>query len=138
MQRSKWLSRSFSNAKSTFLDDKMIICSLIIPKSLEYFKFNGKFDMIQWRKKNTILSTEHINQLAWMNFANDWNNFSKFLQYCLSDAIFSHANENYYVCANLENYRENNKSGDLQSIIHIRMHIFSLRKVFSLLWSFYH
>ena len=46
MQRSKWLSRSFSNAKSTFLDDKMIICSLIIPKSLEYFKFNGKFDKI--------------------------------------------------------------------------------------------
>ena len=45
-----------------------------------------------------------------------------------SDAIFSQANENYYVCANLENYRENNKSGGLQSIIHIRMYIFSCAK----------
>ena len=75
-----------------------------------------------------ILSTEHINQLAWMNFANNWNDFSKFLQYSLYDAIFSHANENYYAFANLENYRENNKSGGLQSIIHIRMYIFSCAK----------
>ena len=72
-----------------------------------------------------ILSTEYINQITRKNLRAIEKISVKLFNTLFFDAIFSHANENYYVCANLENYRENNKSGGLQSIIPIRMYIFS-------------
>ena len=59
------MSRSLSNAKCTFLDDKMVLCTLIIPKRLKRCIFNRTFDRFDSLNKKVYQFYQRNISINW-------------------------------------------------------------------------